>query len=421
MGRNATGSVKVTAAGKHIASLRGKYLGSYDTDEDARAAIQIEADLYAGREEKTLRTVGLRYFDEREAGGDIRNIEGERCAFDNHVVTAPFADHPLKTVTPMAAEQYWLALSRKVALQGGRGREGVPTDRTLGKETIIRVRKITGAIFKYAQRHGWITENPIKLSQLPKMDVVVEEEDEWAFLTVEEIAAVFATIDALLLPDGKYRAPRAAARYEERRARKRAFLRAVYAIAIYAGLRQGEIFGLHWEDIGPKTIAVRRTRTGALKVKGTKRNVPMLPPVIEALDAWRNFGGVHRRFGQVFPSDVPLSAQTRSRRHSLGGYFGRAYDAMWAKWLRRAAGVRAHVVFHDTRHTCASHLIMGTWGIRLTPYEIMEWLGHTELKTTHRYTHLAPDSLANRVADALAGRAAEAVADRVAALPIPRK
>jgi hypothetical protein len=83
------------------------------------------------------------------------------------------------------------------------------------------------------------------------------------------------------------------------------------------------------------------------------------------------------------------------------------YDAGWAartcgEGWRETAGIRDGVRFHDLRHTCASHLVQGTWAPSLLSRalrleEVREWLGHTSIKVTERYAHLCADGIRSLV------------------------
>ena len=93
--------------------------------------------------------------------------------------------------------------------------------------------------------------------------------------------------------------------------------------------------------------------------------------------------------------------KNKGKRHP-DTYDGRWRDYYAAKgkrmpgWCRRA-GISRHVRFHDLRHTCASHLVMGTWMPALSLYEVRDWMGHSSVQVTQKYAHLAPEGLREKV------------------------
>ena len=60
--------------------------------------------------------------------------------------------------------------------------------------------------------------------------------------------------------------------------------RTAFTVAIYTGMRAGEIWGLRWEDVDfeEREILVRYSFDGPTK-GGKVRRIPMLPPVFEEL------------------------------------------------------------------------------------------------------------------------------------------
>jgi integrase len=404
MGRKATGKIK-EQRGKYIAFLRGEYLGTHETPELAQERIDAALEMDAGKLANTLCVHGAAWMEEREEAGDTRGIEEEWSVWRNHIETAPFYNTPSPKVTPRDISKYLSKLTKKKKTQIKRTKSGVVRAQiaeTLSWEVINRVRRLLRQAFQAMVGDGLLAANPVLAAEMPKMEGKAEEEaEEWTFLFAEEITALFDFIESIVPTEPAILArlkPHTLARLEQRRA----FYRAVYALAIYGGLRQGEIFGLHWEDIqfeprglGDRTnsLKVRRTRKmgRAPKSESSRRWVPMLPPLRAALEAWRRHGGAVKVAGKVFPADG--AAGQGNKPKELGGYFGKSYDAAWEVRVRRQATARDYVTFHDLRHTCASHLIMGTWGMPLTPLEVMEWLGHSDLKTTKRYMHLAPGAL----------------------------
>jgi hypothetical protein len=57
-----------------------------------------------------------------------------------------------------------------------------------------------------------------------------------------------------------------------------------------------------------------------------------------------------------------------------------------------------HHGFHDLRHTCASHLVSGTWGRAWRLEEVRDYLGHSNISVTQRYAHMSPQAMRAAVA-----------------------
>jgi site-specific recombinase XerD len=75
--------------------------------------------------------------------------------------------------------------------------------------------------------------------------------------------------------------------------------------------------------------------------------------------------------------------------------------SIFSSWntARRSVGLE-DVRIHDLRHSFASFLVNNGRSI----YEVQKILGHTQIKTTQRYSHLSNESLisaANVVCDAV--------------------
>src|SRR4051794_40824295 len=164
---------------------------------------------------------------------------------------------------------------------------------------------------------------------------------------------------------------------------------ALYLTAAFTGLRQGELLALRWRDVdfGLDLIRVRRNYTQYEEdtpKSGTERAVPMMREVAEALARLS-----HR---ELFtgPDDLVFCGDLGSYR-SAKWLLERYYKALERAGLRRLR-------FHDLRHT------FGTHAIRVAdPREVMEWMGHADLKTTQIYLQFKPKAdAARRLSEAFA-------------------
>jgi integrase len=157
-------------------------------------------------------------------------------------------------------------------------------------------------------------------------------------------------------------------------------LTTIVLLALNTGLRKGEIFRLRWTDVDlmQAQLCVRGegdTRDDSSKTMQT-RYVPLNAEALRVLRAWRT--GTTGD-GYVFP----------------GRASGEPLDDVKKAWLPVVKAAKlANFTFHDLRHTFASNLVMA--GEHLNT--VRELLGHSDIKMTMRYAHLAPEHKAAAVA-----------------------
>jgi integrase len=169
-------------------------------------------------------------------------------------------------------------------------------------------------------------------------------------------------------------------------------LEALYILAVTAGLRQGELLGLKWDDIDLEagTLQVRRTLTtakggpvlSAPKTRGSRRTVRLSQMALEALrshlerqlEEIDSVGSLWRENGLIFASK---SGEPLSRQHVTARRF---------KPLLKRAGLPP-IRFHDLRHSCATLLLSKN----VNPKIVSEMLGHATIAITlDTYSHVLP-------------------------------
>ena len=137
-------------------------------------------------------------------------------------------------------------------------------------------------------------------------------------------------------------------------------LKPVVTVAIFTGMRRGEILGLKWRDIDFKRNFITLLDTK----NGEKREVPM--------------------------SELVKTALIRVRKHPDSQYIFCNKDGKPYHNLRKTfftALKKAGIIdfrFHDLRHTFASHLVMAGFDL----YTVAALLGHKDIRMTLRYSHL---------------------------------
>lgn len=160
---------------------------------------------------------------------------------------------------------------------------------------------------------------------------------------------------------------------------------ALYATAVYTGMRAGELAGLRWDDVSFETrlITVQRSFDGPTKA-GDVRYVPLLDVLLPVLRQWRL-----RCPGQlVFPNERGGMHCESARVYQE--IFHRVLDAAGFQTVKKNGRTRRYIVFHDLRHTFASHWVMNGGDI----FKLQKILGHKDVAMTMRYSHLSPAAFA---------------------------
>ena len=215
----------------------------------------------------------------------------------------------------------------------------------LSAKTIGNVIVILKEMFKHAVQWGHLDANPVQYVERPR-----GEDKEMDVFTPDEIRRL---LNAQEEP-----------------------LRTLLLTTVLTGMRQGELFGLQWEDIdfARHQVHVRRSlwhgTLGTPKSRRSRRAIDMPPTLEQALKQL----STTRRSEFVFCSERGTPLDADNFRH-------REFPAA----LQRAELRR--IRFHDLRHTYTSLLI--AHGAH--PKYIQAQLGHASIQTTlDRYGHLMP-------------------------------
>ena len=140
-----------------------------------------------------------------------------------------------------------------------------------------------------------------------------------------------------------------------------------FLILLYTGFRTGECWRLECRDIDllHGTITAWKTKNG------NPRTIPIVERIRPILE--RRMREEADASGRLFPQGTNTW-----------------FENAWNK-VKKALNLQAdtQLVPHTLRHTCASRLAQR--GVSMMV--IKEWMGHSNINTTMRYTHLAPKDL----------------------------
>lgn len=207
--------------------------------------------------------------------------------------------------------------------------------------TVSRDVDLLHDIFKTAKREELVPSNPVEGAERPKKD-----RRKWRILSRAEISRVYNAFD------------------DEQ-------AKTIFLTLVLTGIRRGELQGLRWRDVDLVENVVRVIDS---KTEQGIRSIALSPTLAEAL--WQ-----HRRRSNFQGDD---------ERVFCHGERGTIYrEHLFAEQFRAAlteAGITDFVrPFHDLRHTSLTHeAASGS-----SPIALMAKAGHTDMKVTRQYLHLA--------------------------------
>jgi integrase len=160
----------------------------------------------------------------------------------------------------------------------------------------------------------------------------------------------------------------------------------LYATAIYTGMRAGELAGLRWSDIdfSKRLITVQRSYNGPTK-NGEIRYIPILDVLLPLLSDWRK---------TTQSTDLVFTNESGSMYQESSAIFQEVLHRVLIRGefpnIAKVSKIKRYIVFHDLRHTFASHWMMNNGNL----FKLQKILGHKSHQMTQRYSHLEPEAFA---------------------------
>lgn len=354
----------------------------------------------------TLKTIGPRWLQYRydDRGTKINTHKGFKESLNNWILGNPRFDH--HAIDDLDMERDFTA---EVCLAWINSLKGEETSR------IVHVLALR-TLFEDAIALGWLDpdlsnpfDRPVVRKANAQLAKAARRERTITFLTPEQVEALLTT------PTRKV--------HDYRRLR--------YLVALATGLRDHELQGLVWGDIhldGPvpfldvqrqldkigakpfvkyeELIKAGKTKTEIVATeralvsdpkKNSKRQMPLLPVVVEALRVWRTRGWKHY-VGRAPAKDDPLFPSGRGNRHSPPGQFAFVDSPELLRKDLERVGQPAmfdgiDLDFHALRRTFATMLSRAG----LSDAEVGELLGHGAQSVARRH-YIDPTFLRRRMA-----------------------
>ncbi len=327
--------------------------------QDIQATKQKTRALAAGAKEKTLE----RFIDARYRSWALANLKSGQATIQSiHYSFPKLLKQPLNKISLSYIESW-----RTERLEAG-----------IKPSTINRCANALRGVLSKAVEWDVIEEHPLKKLKALHVDSAAKIR----YLSADEEARLLQCLadrdqelkDARARAN-EHRKVRGYKRYPDLSALTYAdHMTPMVILSLKTGMRRGEVFDLTWDNVCLNQRVI--TITGEIAKSKRTRHIPLSPTAYNVLLEWKDQSPTLS--GRVFPGDK--GERLGDIRKSWGTILSTAQITNF-RW-------------HDMRHDFASKLVMK--GVPLNT--VRELCGHSDLNTTLRYAHLAPDHKSEAVA-----------------------
>lgn len=229
-----------------------------------------------------------------------------------------------------------------------RGYLSAQHERNNKPSTLMRKLSSVRSLYTFLMRNEVLEQNPLETITNPKLPQTLPR-----FLSLDEVGEVLE-------------APNTSRALG---ARDKAILELLYA----TGMRVSELVSLDLKDLEP---------WGFVKVLGKRRKERVIPVGVPALAALEKYF-IFRSQLLTKAKNTPAAREALLLNYKGGRLTTRSVRRIVDKYVLEVA-TRCRISPHGLRHTFATHLLEAGADLR----GIQELLGHENLSTTQRYTHV---------------------------------
>ncbi|MGE4558292.1 MAG: tyrosine-type recombinase/integrase [Desulfovibrionaceae bacterium] len=314
VGWKSSGMTPARAANERAARVEGVKQSNQQRRDDEAAAKAAEANRW---------TVN-RLWDEYKRQRSLKGVVQDECRYQKYLAE-PYGEKTPDELLTLDVDRLRLRLLKKKSPQ-----------------TVKHVLALLRRIIRFGVRKGLCPPvDPQKFNiEVPRVDNTVTED-----LTAEELQNLLGAID----------------RHEDQR------IANLMRLALYTGMRRGELFRLQWRDVNLE----RKTVTISDPKGGKSQTIPLSPLAVEVLKETPRFESEY-----VFPNKKG-GKLTDIKRHLN-------------KIRERADLPEGFRPLHGLRHVYASMLASSG---QVDMYTLQKLLTHKSAAMTQRYAHLRDDAL----------------------------